>query len=384
MSLNQKVFYAYPEALPTDQARGVSVVNTVSEWMALNDNLALVVGESSQSRSVNEHYQVSIAEPNFKFLSKRWLLRSNKIYIWRLKRMIRKYPQCAIYTRHLKIARALIEDKTLKCSVFYEVHEFFYLSVAADNPTKRAKLKAVEASVLEGSAGLVFWNHNLERLAISDFPQIQANRLVATSGIRDVRHDLVASDKQQDRLVYLGSLKAWKGVERLISVFPLSGFKQLTIVGGSEEEISTLKQQCNDLGVDQQVEFLGSIPNHDAQQWLIDEAAVAVIPLIGGRYAEFSTPIKLFEYMAAGSVVVCPRLPTVTDYVSDGVEVQCFEQDSDTSLLDALKQVRESSLSSRDAMSIAAKQCAAEFTWKRRAEKINHFVLGVVAKIETT
>jgi len=384
MPLIHKVFYAYPEALPTEQARGVSVVNTVNEWMALNDELELVVGESSQARCVNAHYQVDIPDSKFKVLSKRLLLRSNKIYIWRLKRLIRMHPGSVVYTRHLKVARALIEDKALDCSVFYEVHEFFYHSVDASRGVKRARLKSAEAKVLEGAAGLVFWNHNLERLAVTNFPGIQANRLVATSGIREVAHNLVASDKQQDRIVYLGSLKAWKGVERLISVFPDCGFSRLTVVGGSAEEISILRQQCHDLGVDEQVEFLGSISNHDAQQWLIDEAAVAVIPLIGGRYAEFSTPIKLFEYMAAGAVVVCPRLATVTDYVRDDVEVHCFEQDSDASLIDTLKEVRDSSLAQRDIMSVAAKKCAAEFTWKRRAEKINHFVLNVVSSVEAS
>jgi len=92
----------------------------------------------------------------------------------------------------------------------------------------------------------------------------------------------------------------------------------------------------------------------------------------------------LFEYMAAGAVVVCPRLATVTDYVRDDVEVHCFEQDSDASLIDTLKEVRDSSLAQRDIMSVAAKKCAAEFTWKRRAEKINHFVLNVVSSVEAS
>jgi len=384
MSVVPTVFYAYPEALPTMQARGVSVVNTVSEWMSFNDNLKLIVGESSRLDAVNHHYQVNIQSDKLSFLSKRFLLKTNKIYIWRLKRLIRQNPGCVVYTRHLKVASALIADGSLHCSVFYEVHEFFYHSVDTADSVRRGKLKSIEAQVFEGATGLVFWNHNLERLAIKEFPHLQAKRLVATSGIRNVPHSLVASDKPQDRLVYLGSLKAWKGVERLISVFPKTGFSQLAIVGGSSEEISTLKKQCHDLGVAEQVEFLGSISNLEAQQWLIDEASIAVIPLIGGRYAEFSTPIKLFEYMSAGAVVVCPELATVTDYVRDGVEVLCFNQDSNESLIDVLRSVRSLALGERDALSAAAKRRSADFTWRRRAERIHHFTLNPVSDVKAS
>jgi len=377
MSVEKKILYAFPECLPSTHARGVSVVNTVYEWQSENPNLVMLVDSPSTCSEINQYYDVDINPLSVMEISKRFIIKSNRVYVARLKRLIKKNPGCAVYTRHLKIADQVLSDSKLECDVFYEVHEFFYRSVPSDKPKRRDFFRSMESRVLQGSKGLVFWNHNLERIAEAEFSGLQKNRLIATSGIREVPSvKNSVKRKSRDRLIYLGTLKAWKGVDRLISNFSKTGFSSLSIVGGSKSEINALKELCESLGVSDCVEFLGMMPNLKAQEWLSEEVSVAVIPLVGGRYAEFSTPIKLFEYMYAGAVVVCPNLPTITDYIHDGVEAICFDQSSDDSLVSALELARLQTDSEHDEMSRKASRCAAGFTWRRRAQRINQFVLA--------
>ena len=72
------------------------------------------------------------------------------------------------------------------------------------------------------------------------------------------------------------------------------------------------------LGIADRVEFRGFVP-HAQVRAEIAGAGVAVLPLPDNLMARyFTSPLKLFDYMAAGAPIVASDLPTVREVLADG------------------------------------------------------------------
>jgi len=131
------------------------------------------------------------------------------------------------------------------------------------------------------------------------------------------RHDLGAAVV----IGFVGSLKPWHGVDLLLEAFADLGDKQLRllIVGdGPQAETLRLRAMAPDLAGT--VIFTGQVPHAQIGAYLAAmDIAVAPYrapgPDEGGFY--FS-PLKVFEYMAAGRPVVAPRLGQIREVVEHG------------------------------------------------------------------
>lgn len=174
---------------------------------------------------------------------------------------------------------------------------------------------------------------------------------------------------------FVGSLKPWHGVDLLIEAFRgvLSADEKakLLIVGtGPTEE--ALRQQAAKLGG--AVVFAGGVEHNDVPSYLSAmDVTVAPFRDIEGFY--FS-PIKVFEYMAAGRCVVASRLGQIEEVVQDGQRGLLCKPDDAEALSEALlTALRDPALRTRLA-SVAREYVERHHTWRVAAEK----TLGVVTR----
>jgi alpha-maltose-1-phosphate synthase len=115
-------------------------------------------------------------------------------------------------------------------------------------------------------------------------------------------------------VVFVGTLKPWHGLEVLIEAAGLAGSAwQLRIVGDGPLRQS-LGNQAAALGVP--VDFRGAVaPEHIAGE--LSDATVAVAPYPASDDHYFS-PLKIYEYAAAGLPVVASDIGQVPQIVSHG------------------------------------------------------------------
>ena len=173
----------------------------------------------------------------------------------------------------------------------------------------------------------------------------------------------------QDKKVamYIGRLDGWKGVETLLeaSAF-LPEDIQVVIIGGEEEQIERLQR------LHPHVIFLGY---HPYAQIADNEAAADVLVLPNTARdltsARFTSPLKLFTYMASGKPIVASDLPSLREVISD--ESAFFvEADNPESLAKGIQEAIASSDASRRAE--RAKELVTQYSWGKRAERIIHFL----------
>ncbi|SFG27028.1 Glycosyltransferase involved in cell wall bisynthesis [Palleronia marisminoris] len=144
---------------------------------------------------------------------------------------------------------------------------------------------------------------------------------VVPNAISPARFPLRPSADGPFTLGFVGSLKPWHDVGTAIEALailrkgPVPDARMLIVGDGPER--ACLANQAQRLGVDRAVEFVGAVP-HAAIPAFLERMHVGVAPYAASANFYFS-PLKLYEYMAAGIAVVASRVGHLPDVVSDGV-----------------------------------------------------------------
>lgn len=180
-------------------------------------------------------------------------------------------------------------------------------------------------------------------------------------------------------VLYCGSLKPWKGVDTLVAAMQTLHPHTLTIVGpGTKQDIQRLQQAALAVGALTRTKILP--PVKPSEVWdLYARAKVGVIPLPDQGFVEardFTSPLKLFEMMAAGLPIVASRLRSLQEYVADGREAVLVTADDPRPLAEALRKVLADE-QLRTGLATAARARAAEFSWDQRGQKLVAFAQEV-------
>jgi glycosyltransferase involved in cell wall biosynthesis len=164
---------------------------------------------------------------------------------------------------------------------------------------------------------------------------------------------------------FVGTLKPWHGVPVLIEAFTrlqaLIPTARLVIVGDGPQRAS-LVQDVEHRGLTPHVQFVGAVPPADVPFYLRSlDVAAAPYP----DYSDFYfSPLKVFEYMAAGLPIAASRIGQVNEVLRDNETALLFTPGDATELAAALARLgRDPDLRAR--LGTAARAVALrEHTWQ--------------------
>jgi len=121
--------------------------------------------------------------------------------------------------------------------------------------------------------------------------------------------------------------------------------------------------------------FVDRVPPAEVPGW-IKACDVVTIPLPRNEFSMyFTSPLKLFEYMAAGVPVVASDLPSLRDVLTTGENAWLVNPDDPSALAEGLKSLLGSS-SLRQRLSSRALSDVQHCTWYKRVESLLQFVAG--------
>lgn len=200
---------------------------------------------------------------------------------------------------------------------------------------------------------------------------IPAERIaVAPDGI-DIEQFSIAEDKRMARerlgipqeetvALYAGRLDGWKGVETLFRAAALLPGIRVVVIGGEPKQIAGFRDLYPS------ILFLGQRPYTELSRNL-SAADVLVLPNTGTDRvsAHFTSPLKLFAYMASGRPIVASDLPSIREVVDEHSAV-LVAPDSPEALATGIRQA----LRSGEAISESARARVQAYSWKSRAERI--------------
>lgn len=173
---------------------------------------------------------------------------------------------------------------------------------------------------------------------------------------------------------FVGSLKPWHGLPILIDAFARFQHHypqtRLLIVGDGTER-DRLVQEIADKNLESAVHFTGAISPETVPDWLA-KMDVAVAPYPASEDFYFS-PLKVYEYMAAGLPVVASNIGQIPEVIQDGINGLLVPPGDVTALAEALEKLRRSPLLRRRLGNSARAQILQHYTWERVVEKILWF-----------
>ena len=287
-----------------------------------------------------------------------------------------------IFTRDLGVAALLLRlPSGVRPPVVYESHGYapdvsaaLPELIATAKPPSAAKLRRLarrEVAVWTGADGYVTITQGLAD-DLRDRFGARPNVAVVADGVRiDTVRTWQPSPSVTPLAAYAGHLYPWKGVDVLLRALAQAPGVAGLIVGGhdAEPDLARTKALAQTLGVAPRVTFTGLVPPTAVADTL-RRATMLVLPNPASAIStRFTSPLKLFEYMAAGRAIVASDLPAIREVLSDGRDGLLVPPGDPEALAHALERLAgDPPLAER--LGRAAFDRAPEFSWDRRAERL--------------
>lgn len=174
-------------------------------------------------------------------------------------------------------------------------------------------------------------------------------------------------------ILYSGHLYSWKGADVLLGAAMAfdDADKLFVFVGGTEQDVLKFRSKA---GFRENILILGyqeykKIPHY------LSAADILILPNTAKENISLkeTSPIKLFEYMAAGRPIIASDLPSIREVVSEN-EVVFFRPDDAGDLRSKIIEVF-SNYNQFLPMAARARSFVVNFCWATRADKAINFIL---------
>jgi len=356
-----RILYLADIRFPLERANGIQSMETCHALVTRGHDVTLVVRPDSHTpaRDPFAFYGLPrIAELHIEVAPITGPAASRRVgYLtFTIGRALGRARQDVIFTRDLGLASLLLRlPAAVRAPVVYEAH-----GIAADG----------YVTITDGLA------QELTR-RFGERPRIA----VVPDGARATDTADQKSGPPAFTIGYAGHLYPWKGVDLVIeAVAALQDTRGMIIGGhGEEPDLARVTAFAEQLHCSARVTFTGMIPPAEVAARLRDTDVLALPNPSSAISSEFTSPLKLFEYMASGRPIVASDLPSLREVLRDGENALLVEPGNPQALTAGIQRIKDDPALGRR-LAAQALEDVREFTWARRAERLEAVfteVLGV-------
>ncbi|MEW6664895.1 MAG: glycosyltransferase family 4 protein [Thermodesulfobacteriota bacterium] len=220
------------------------------------------------------------------------------------------------------------------------------------------------------------WEHYAGRI-----PGMPEKMIVAADAVRyedfasaDSSHkEGIAVKKGTARVGYFGSFHPGKGVEMILKVAALCPDIQFVLCGGTADDIG---RNLGIRSIPANVEVTGFIPPNKAPEW-VRSFDIALLPnqervLMAGNMdiGQWTSPLKMFEYMASGRPIVASDLPALKEVLRHGQNALLVPQGDAWAWKHAIDRLKKDMPLRNRLGQTAQKEAREKYNWEHRARNI--------------
>ena len=171
-------------------------------------------------------------------------------------------------------------------------------------------------------------------------------------------------------VVYTGHLYEWKGADVLARAAALvPPYVHIYLVGGTAEDVQKFKKTYHT----DNLHIVGWQLHELVPCWL-EAADLLVLPNSSKEKisAQYTSPLKLFEYMASKTPMLLAKIPSIQEVV--GEHGNFFEPDNEQSLAEGIQRGLAGS-DEQERMDEWVNEEIKKYSWDIRAEQIKNFIV---------
>ena len=359
-----KISYVHARQLPSTEANGVHVMSMCEAFAANGNDVQLLVPGTQRDVDLPAWYGVA---PNFRirFVARKRTSRRPRLFsaaaLWRAA----LNGSDLIYTRDpLTAAMA----SALRFPTIFEAH----------NPLRPADRQRIErASRSRYFRRMVVISGALRQIVRQQSPDCAAlhrKLLVAHDAARLSEEVLAPARPSRFTAVYAGSFYQGRGIELILRMAERTPDIRYLLVGGDEAKLLELTGSCE---AAPNVELGGyRAPNEIAS--ILASADVLLAPYQSrtmqktGKVdqAGYMSPLKIFEYMAAGKPIICSALPVLQEVLVDGRTALLPAPDDLTGWVAAIRSIRDDQELAQRLARNARIEAVEHHSWPARAKAV--------------
>ncbi|OGH64463.1 MAG: hypothetical protein A2821_03000 [Candidatus Magasanikbacteria bacterium RIFCSPHIGHO2_01_FULL_41_23] len=371
-----KIIYCVTVRLPTEKAHGLQIMKTNAALVQSGAKVELVIPDRTNPITVDPFVFYGV-EKTFSITKLKCpdLITNNRLGLvgywlqsYLFVRAIRRhcdFKNIILYTRDLPLAFWFTK---INAPLFYEIHS---LPKNITFVHRRAWRKARGIIVISDGlrAELIAAGMASEKIiVVRDSVDVAQFQNVPSKN--DCR-DQLGIPLDQKVAVYTGHLYGWKGADTLARAGKLLAGENIHtyVVGGTDAEIVTFRAEFSS----RFVHVIGRRDHNEMPRWLA-AADVLVIPN-SAKYkigAVYTSPLKLFEYMAAGRPIVATAVPALREVL--GENAIFAEADNPDSIAAAIQKTFDNYSVLENQAKKIAETVATKYSWERRGELIINFM----------
>jgi starch synthase len=233
-------------------------------------------------------------------------------------------------------------------------------------------------------------SENLRETLIRDW-RLDREKVVAIPNGANVEMFLCPRDLDQVRprwglnggpiVILVSSFEPWHGVDLLLEAFARLASRNskinLVLVGDGRLR-PVMERTAVDLRLNRRVVFTGKLQQEDVAS-LLGVADVAVVSQHGSAAEAALSPLKLFEYMAAGKAIVAAAAPGIERIVTNGVNGMLVPAGNAQALAKGIAEVLENDALRASLGQAARRQAIQKHSWNRTVERIEGVLRGLAA-----
>ncbi len=362
--------------MPNEKAHGIQIAKMVEAFIEKGIDLTLVVPQRGMSQPLREFYNLRVDVPLRRLWSFNWynhgrtgyfisslsFMLTSLLFLW-WRRL--RGEQFIIYT---------IDLDNYSSSALPLVGLPLYTEMHGGKPNT-----FVQRFLFSHLRGVFAINQLIIEEFKKRFSRSTAYYLALPNGVdldlfatRDKHVARVRLGLQKDEKIalYTGRFFEWKGLEILPQAAEQTPDIEWYIVGGAVEDFCAVTGRN---AVPINMHFMGSQAQAEIPWWLVAADALIVLGTVRDIQSyRYTSPMKLFEYLATGRPIIASRTPAVREIVSER-EVFFYEPDNALDLARVVQQAVTQSTQLVPQIE-ASMRLATASSWSVRAERIVQFM----------
>lgn len=373
-SIPMRVHYLSTSTIPSRAANAVHVMKICAAMVRLGHEPTLFSrgGTDASADAIFHEYGITDVFDLERVRTGRIPLVSSLRYAWRCRQRSKDFGIPDVYWA--RQVQSLLAVRDLGAPLVYEVHGLF--------PSRYHR--ALERLLIRSPnlSHVVVISDALRNDFLEVHPELAASRvLVAHDGADPVAEPSGPVTPWPGRsgvvqVGYTGHLYEGRGVDAMIELARRMPQLDFHLVGGTDHDVERWQRSIERRGRLENLWFHGHQPAARMGSYLA-RFDIALAPYQhhvrssrGDDTARWVSPMKIFEYMAAGKAIVASTLPTICEVLTDDTDALLREPDN----IDAWHAAVERLATDRDLrgrLGRAARQrLEACYTWTARAEAV--------------